>query len=160
MIGLPGAGKTTVGRLLADELDWKLFDCDAAFEAEAGAAIADWVAEHGWSAFREREGEILVAVLALDRCVISTGGGAVEDKKNRDALAVSATVVWLDAPPEVLAARVDTAKDRPLLAQLPGPRLAELARWRNPLYAALADIRVDATVPASEVAARIVGSLR
>lgn len=161
LIGLPGAGKTTVGRLLADELDWAFYDCDAVFEAEAGARIADWVAENGWAAFRKRERVLLAAALERTKIVIATGGGAVEDEKSRAALAASATVVWLDAPPAVLADRVGSAHGRPLLAGDPGGPLAELAERRLPLYGALADVRIDVagSDPAQLVAACIMREL-
>lgn len=144
LIGLPGAGKTTVGRLLAEAFGWGFYDCDAAFESEAGARIADWVAANGWAAFRERERALLTCALARKKIVIATGGGAVEDEESRAALAAFATVVWLDAPPAVLTDRVGSAHGRPLLAGNPGGRLAELAERRLPLYGALADVRIDA----------------
>ncbi len=145
MIGLPGSGKTTVGKLLADELSWAFFDCDAVFEAQAGADITGWVAEYGWAAFRARESALLASALAGDGVVIATGGGVVEDAKNRAMLAASATVVWLDAPLDVLVERVGAAEDRPLIAGAPRERLRELAERRNPLYAELADLRLDAS---------------
>ncbi len=142
LIGLPGAGKTTVGRLLAEELGWMFSDCDAAFETETGGRIADWVATNGWLAFRAREHELLASALGRTKIVIASGGGAVEEVGNRTALAV-ATVVWLDAPPAVLAERLGAASDRPLLADAPAARIAELSDRRKSLYAALADVRTD-----------------
>lgn len=143
LIGLPGAGKTTAGRLLAVALGWAFYDCDNAFETEVGEDIAAWVAANGWAAFRERERVLLAAALGRERLVIATGGGAVEDEANRTVLAASATLVWLDAPPRVLAGRLGTAADRPLLAGDPSRRLAELAERRRPLYGALANVRID-----------------
>lgn len=160
LVGLPGAGKSTVGQLLADRLGWKYFDCDAEMQTRAGASIADWVAARGWDAFRRHEREILADALSGECCLIATGGGVVEDENNRVALAAASTVVWLDAPPGVLLARLGNAEDRPLLAGDPLTRLTELAERRNPFYAELADIRVDASGPTEQVLATIMQSLR
>jgi shikimate kinase len=161
LVGLPGSGKTTVGRLLAKELGWTFFDCDSAFEAKAGASISDWVAEHGWPAFRARESMILAAALKRDKVVIATGGGVVEDEKNRAALAARATIVWLDAPLEVSQARLASSHERPLLADDPAARLAELAARRNPLYRQIADLTINVADRSPQtIAQRVVNLFR
>lgn len=156
LIGLPGSGKTTVGRLLADRLYWAFFDCDTAFEAESGVIIAEWVFRHGWPAFRKRESAILATALDHDEVVIATGGGVPEEEKNRAALAASATVVWLDAPLDVLFARLGDAVGRPLLEGAPRARLEELAARRNPHYAELADLRIEVADSNPEQSATVI----
>jgi shikimate kinase len=158
LIGLPSTGKTTVGDWLADEFGWMFFDCDSAFESETGTSIVDWTAEHGWPAFRQHESEILERALKRERVVVSSGGGCVESQRNRTALA-TATVVWLDAPLDVLLSRLGAAADRPLLAGDPRARLGELAARRKPLYAELADICVEASGTAEEVVGAIMEAL-
>ncbi|MDN5863703.1 MAG: shikimate kinase [Gammaproteobacteria bacterium] len=144
LVGLPGSGKTTVGRLLAHRLGFGFCDCDARFETDTGWTIGAWVAENGWPAFRARESDLLLAVLKRDQCVIATGGGVVEYEKNRSALAGRSRVVWLDAPIAVLQSRLSSAPARPLLGGKPNRLLADLARQREPLYREIADFVVAA----------------
>lgn len=160
LVGLPGCGKSTVGRVLARQIGRDLFDCDAVFEAETGKSIAGWITEHGWPAFRERERELLAAGLKLDNLVVATGGGAVEDAENRAALAGTWAVVWLDVRFEILAERLQAAHVRPLLGGEPRRRLEELARRRDSLYREVADFvvcgdRLDAKRVAVRIAERL-----
>lgn len=157
---MPGCGKSTVGRLLAAQLGRVFVDCDAAFEVEVGQSIAEWVAEQGWSALRERESKLLGEALSRNDCVIATGGGVVEDEQNRSALAEHSMVVWLDAPLDALVARLGEAADRPLLVAAPRERLESFAERRNPLYGALADLRIDVgDLDPAHVADKIVHTL-
>lgn len=157
VVGLPGAGKSSVGRVLAQMLARDFVDSDAVVEDEMGMSIDAFVRRAGWAAFRARERRVLARALGRAGAVIATGGGAVEAAAVRQRLAQAATVVWLQAPPAVLAARL-AADDcvRPLLGDDPAARLGELARRRGPLYAQVADIAIDATRgDASAVAARV-----
>jgi shikimate kinase len=148
LVGMRGAGKTTLGRALAEELGSWFVDADERFEARHGS-IAAFVRARGWSAFRDAERAVLSECLQAG-VVIATGGGCVEDEGSRRLLAERTFVVWLDAPADVLAARV-ASSDRPSLT---GASLADevpdvLARRRG-AYRSLADRRVDATLPLGE----------
>lgn len=142
LVGLPGAGKSTVGELAAGKLGWTFHDCDAVFEAQWRTSISDWVNAHGWPAFREHEHAILAAAFGRGNCVIATGGGAVEKPENRSLLREHGFVVWLDASLEVLRSRLADSHERPLLAAESARRFVELAERRAPLYRDVADVRI------------------
>lgn len=155
LVGLMGAGKSTVGRRLAAKLDLPFVDADAEIEAAAGMSIADIFERFGEPYFRDGERRVIARLMDGTARVIATGGGAFVDDRTRQAILSSALAVWLDAKPAVLADRVMRRDTRPLLrGRDPLEVLEELARVRNPLYA-LAPIRVfshraphDATVNA------------
>lgn len=162
IVGLPGAGKSSVGRVLAQRLARDFVDTDAAVESEAGMPLAAWVRQVGWPAFRECERRVLEYALERPGTIIATGGGAVESLPVRNRLRRSATVIWLQAPVETLLTRL--AADpvvRPLLTDDPAPCLAALLRTRESLYAQVADLTVDTVgTDVAAVAARIVQALR
>jgi shikimate kinase len=144
LVGLMGAGKTSVGRRLAKKLGLRHVDLDHAVERAAGCTIPEIFAAHGEAAFRDREHELLVELLAGDRpLVLSTGGGAVLRDDNRVAMRARATVVWLRARPETLLARVGDGAGRPLLAGDPLGNLTRLASERSAAYEAAAHVIVD-----------------
>jgi 3-dehydroquinate synthase len=153
LIGLSGSGKTTVGKLLAQNLGWRYIDTDQLVETQAQQPITTIVAEAGESAFRRLESQALVEALAEQHVVIATGGGIVEDPVNRERLAAGAFTVWLHAPTAALVARLADTTDRPLLADGPETRLNQMAARRTPLYAALADwiIATDGLAPGQVV---------
>lgn len=158
-----GAGKSTVGRLVARSLGWSFRDVDDEVERVAGTSVAEVFAGRGEPAFRALEAEALARCLDDDTdAVVSVGGGAVLSPANRARLASGGTVVWLRAAPATLAARVGDGDGRPLLAGGPDEaarRLAELAGERAPLYAEVADavLDVDGCAP-EEVAAQVVAA--
>jgi shikimate kinase len=147
LIGLMGAGKTTVGARCAERLGRDLVDTDALVEAVTGLTVAEIFAHHGEASFRAMERTAVAdAVASPAELVISCGGGVATDVENRAALRRGCVVVWLDGPSDVLAARVAGDTGRPLLAS--GDRVAtldRLARSRGDAYAACADARVDTT---------------
>lgn len=157
MVGLSGAGKSTVARLLAAHLGWPLADTDALAAARARRPVAAIFAEQGETAFRDLEAEVLAAALASPPVVVATGGGVVVRPSNRDLLRRQAFVVWLDAPDADLLARLRTdAEERPLLVGDAAARLAALRTARTPLYAAVAHLRLEtAYLTPEEVAQRI-----
>jgi shikimate kinase len=158
LAGFMGSGKSTVGLLLAEELGWDFVDLDTIIEQQEGMPIARIFADRGEPAFRQLEHDALrEQTRAAERGkprVVAVGGGAYAQERNRTLLEPMGTVVWLDAPIDVLLARIAHETHRPL-AQDP-VKFAELYEARRDSYA-LADFRVDATGKASAVAARILG---
>lgn len=160
LVGLRGAGKSTVGAALARATGRPFLDLDRAIEDRAGRTLRALFAEDGEAAFRALEQEALGEALRLiPRLVLATGGGVVLAADNR-ALLRDHAVIYLHAPPELLAARVSadprSAEDRPPLT--PGGPLAEahaLYAARDPLYREVSTCVIDATPPVSEVVAAI-----
>ena len=158
LVGLMGAGKSTVGALLADGLGRPFVDTDDVIEATAGRTVAELFADGGEEAFRDLERAAVADVCASpDPLVIACGGGAVLDADNRRVLARSGVVVWLRAAPAHLAARVGDDDARPLLATGSAvDTLERLAQVRAAAYEAVADAVVDTDELApDEVAERV-----
>lgn len=144
LVGLMGAGKTSVGRLLARRLGKRFIDCDHEIEARTGVRIAVIFEIEGEEGFRAREVQVLDALTALPDVVLATGGGAVLRPENRAALASRGFVVYLRAQPRDLWQRTRHDKGRPLLnTDDPLGRLQELYSLRDPLYREVADLVVD-----------------
>ncbi len=145
LVGLPGAGKSTLGRQLARRLGKRFVDCDHELEAHTGVAIPTIFEMEGEAAFREREAQTLEHLALLENVVLSTGGGVVLRPDNRERLKANGTVLYLHVDPEVLFERVRHARHRPLLAVGdPRARLDELYAQRDALYREVADHVVDA----------------
>src|SRR5690349_19455038 len=144
LIGMMGAGKTTVGRLLARRLRLRFLDSDHEIERRCGVKVPTIFDIEGESGFRLRESQTLAELTALDGIVLATGGGAVLAEENRRCLAARGTVIYLSARPEDLFERVRQDRNRPLLAT-PDPlkRLRELHAVRDPLYRSIADLVFD-----------------
>ncbi len=166
LVGLMGAGKTTVGRRAAKALHRPFVDCDEAFVARTGRTVAEVFATDGETGFRTVEAELVAELLAVpEPMVVATGGGAVLDPRTRAALTAPGgpLVVWLRADPAFLAGRAKDRAHRPLLAGADaGEVLARLAVERDPLYAEVADEVLDVasfhewgTQPKKAMAARI-----
>jgi shikimate kinase len=144
MVGMMGAGKTTVGRLVADRLGYLYLDSDTEVAAATGRTVPENFAAEGEGAFRAAESAALRDALSgTAPVVVSVAGGAVLDPANRELLRNSGTVVWLRATPATLAARVGDGAGRPLLDGDPSSVLARLDGERRPLYAEVADVVVD-----------------
>jgi shikimate kinase len=144
LVGMMGAGKTTVGRLLARRLRLRFIDSDREIEGRCGVKIPVIFEIEGEGGFRAREALAIEALTALEGVVLATGGGAVIAEQNRRCLAARGTVVYLSAKPEDLYERVRHDRNRPLLAT-PDPlaRLRELHAERDALYRSVADFVVD-----------------
>ncbi|MEM9754440.1 MAG: shikimate kinase, partial [Pseudomonadota bacterium] len=127
LVGMPGAGKSAVGRALAAELGVDLRDSDTAIVERARLAIDEIFAKHGEAFFREKEAQVIQSLLVGPPCVLSTGGGAWLNPETRAALAGAAAVVWLKADLELLWSRVRHRDTRPLLRTVdPKATLSEL----------------------------------
>lgn len=142
LVGPMGAGKTTIGKLLAQQLGYAFFDSDQEIERQTGAKIA-WIFEkEGEAGFRQRESRALNTLTSQRRAVLATGGGAVTIPQNHDYLR-RGTVIYLRAPVEVQYERTCRDRNRPLLqTENPKQRLTELFAVRDPMYQQLADITV------------------
>jgi shikimate kinase len=147
LIGLMGAGKTTVGRRCAARLGREFVDTDDVVTLNAAMAIEDIFRTGGEVHFRELERVAVADVCASPApLVISCGGGAVLEPENRRVLRASGVVVWLRAPVAVLAARVGDGPSRPLLAGDPAAALGRLEKLREPMYESAAHCIVDTEV--------------
>jgi shikimate kinase len=143
LVGLPGAGKTSVGRRLAKELDRPFADADEQLELTAGHTIPRIFRERGEEAFRQMETEVLADLVGRPLpIVIAAGGGTVIHERNRVLLRRHAVVVWLRASAEFLVGRTDPTH-RPLLAEDPLAAYGRLETERTGLYAEVADEVVD-----------------
>jgi shikimate kinase len=158
LVGLPGAGKTTVGRRLATRLRLPFQDSDALIEAETGLAVPDLFARAGEAQFRALERGVIARLAEGPPCVLATGGGAFLDPGSRDLLLARCIVVWLDGDAGAFAER---AGPRPLLdAANPAGSLRRLAAARNPIYAE-AHCRIDCgTLRPGQVVDLILAALR
>lgn len=143
LVGLMGAGKSSVGRRLATTLGVPFLDSDTEIERAAGMEIREIFARYGEPEFRSAERRVIGRLLDSGPAVIATGGGAFMNADTRAAVASRATSVWLDASLDVLWDRVRDKPTRPLLQQEnPKAVLAALLAARRPVYA-LADARVE-----------------
>ncbi|HVT41728.1 MAG TPA: shikimate kinase [Acidimicrobiales bacterium] len=144
LVGMMGAGKTTVGSLLAQRLGWPYRDSDADVEADTGLTVPEIFARDGEAAFRTAEARVLAEACAdPSPSVVSVAGGAVLNPDTRRRISECGTVVWLRARPETLAARVGDGAGRPLLDDDPAAALLSLNEVRAPLYAEIADVVID-----------------
>lgn len=141
LVGPMGAGKTTIGRLLAKQLKREFVDCDWYIEEQTGATIS-WIFEkEGELGFRDRETKAIDELTQRPQLILATGGGAVMRPENREYLKSRGMVIYLNASVDVQMERTAKDKSRPLLQQ-PNPRkiLENLYRIRHPLYQEVADI--------------------
>lgn len=143
LVGLMGAGKTSVGRLLAKRLDLEFIDADDEIEQAAQCSIDQIFESHGEAEFRDGERRVIARLLTGPTHVLATGGGAFMRKETRDAIRGWGISVWLRADLDLLLRRVSRRKNRPLLRnENPRQTLEKLMEERYPVYAE-ADIVVD-----------------
>jgi shikimate kinase len=166
LIGYRGSGKTTVAAVLAERLGWLWIDADAELERRAGKTIKQIFAEQSEKAFRELESLVLADLVKLDHHIMALGGGVVLREENRRLLAGHGKIVWLQASPEVLMARISTdattAERRPNLTGQGGlAEIRTLLAERTPIYASCADLTVSAeNKSAAEIARQITDELQ
>jgi shikimate kinase len=160
LIGMMGSGKTTVGRLLATELDYRFFDTDELIESVAHQSINEIFATEGEDGFRKLETKVLAELSAYTRLAIATGGGIVEQQKNWSYLQYG-LVVWLHVPVEVLIRRLAEDTTRPLLKDTdPAGKLQMLFNQRQSLYAqADLTITVSGDETPEQIAARVMEAI-
>ncbi|MDQ2825169.1 MAG: shikimate kinase [Verrucomicrobiota bacterium] len=146
LIGMMGAGKTSVGRCLQRRTDLDRFDTDEIIASKFGLLIPEIFATHGEERFRDAETETLRELVVREAVIVVTGGGIVLREENVDLLKQMGTVVWLEAKEKTLFERASRRGNRPLL-QTENPRatLSDILRARTPLYTKAADLRVDTT---------------
>jgi shikimate kinase len=156
LVGLMGAGKSTVARIVGSETGRRVVDSDDSVEASTGQTVRELWEAGGEASYRTLESAaVLDAVRAGDPVVVAAPGGAVLDPAVREALR-DAFVVWLRADPAVLATRVRPGDHRPLLGEHPAQVLAKMAADRSGLYGQVADAVVDVDRLDSAEAARLV----
>lgn len=150
LVGMPGGGKSTVGRQMARRLRADFIDCDAVIEKRLGQSIRSFFEERGEAAFRDVETEVLASLVAEGSAtrVLATGGGIVLREPNRELLRQHAIVVYLHSSPEELFKRLRHDTVRPLL-QVKDPlgKLRELYQQRHPLYQDVAHFTVETGRP-------------
>jgi len=144
LVGMPGGGKSTIGRQLAKRLSWQFADTDALVEKRVGLPVRAIFEIRGEFFFREIEASVIDEITMGRNTVIATGGGAVLAEKNRQLFRSHCHVVYLRSSPEELYRRLQNDNQRPLLqVAQPLERLQELFVERDPLYRELADSMVD-----------------
>ncbi len=144
LVGMMGAGKTTVGRLLAKKLHLEFIDSDHEIEHRTGVRIPVIFEIEGEAGFREREHETIVDLVKRPNIVLATGGGAVLREDNRTALRAHGTVIYLCASIDAILERTKHDKSRPLLqTENPRAKLMALLEQRDALYRDVADIVID-----------------
>jgi shikimate kinase len=158
LVGMPGAGKSVVGRELAARLGVPFIDLDSEIERTTGRRVSDIFQEEGESVFRGLEADALVKAGTQDPSVVACGGGVVLEPANRITLRATGVAVYLDVPLDQLHARVPPASDRPLIRR--EGDIERLLEEREPLYREFAAHVVEGSGTPAEVAAAIEEELR
>ena len=155
LIGSMGAGKSTIARRLATSLDKEFVDADRELEQRTGVEIPLIFELEGEEGFRRRESEMLERLVVRTGIVLATGGGVVLSAHNRALLSAHGFVIYLDAPVDLLVARVARDRHRPLM-QTPDPEatMRDLVRMRDPLYRESADMVVRSSHRSSRFVVR------
>lgn len=135
LVGMMGAGKSSIGRKLAQRLNLPFVDADSEIESAAGMSISEIFAKHGESYFRAGEARVIARLLDGGPQVLATGGGAFMHPQSREAIRAKGISIWLKADFDVLMKRIRRRNDRPMLkTDDPGETLRRLMRERDPVY--------------------------
>lgn len=149
LTGFRATGKSTIGLLVANQLEYQFLDTDQVLSQQFGTTIAQIVARHGWPFFRHAEAQLIGELSSASGVVIATGGGAIEHQIQWQLLRRGSFVVWLDADAPTISQRIaadsTSTTQRPALISEASPEeeITQLLRKRNPLYALGSDIRLD-----------------
>jgi shikimate kinase len=144
LVGLMGSGKTTIGRALARRMGRRFFDSDHEIEHRTGVRIPVIFEHEGEAGFRKREAQTISELTQDVAIVLATGGGAILNPENREAMRSTGWVVYLDVPIHILLERTRHDSNRPLLQVAdPKERLTALRTQRDPLYREIADLVID-----------------
>ncbi|MDX7990151.1 shikimate kinase AroL [Xenorhabdus sp. Reich] len=158
IVGARGAGKTTIGKLLAEALSYQFVDTDESIQTSSGMTIADLVEQHGWEYFRKLESQILKTV-SQNECLISTGGGMVLSQENRHYMQQHGIVIYLQAPAAVLIKRLSLNPENSQRPSLTGKSIIEeiegILADREPLYCECADFIVDASLATEDIVSSV-----
>ena len=147
-VGLPGSGKSTIGRLLAKRLNVRFFDSDAVIERRISCSIREFFEREGEQVFRDLEQDVINELTQNNGCILSTGGGVVVRQANRDMLHQRCQVIYLHSSPEEIFRRLRHDQSRPLLQV--ADRLAHLKKLyelRDPIYREAAHFVVETGRP-------------
>ncbi|MBW1952443.1 MAG: shikimate kinase [Deltaproteobacteria bacterium] len=166
LIGYRASGKTTVGQQVAQSLKRVFVDLDQVLEQEAGETIAELVAREGWPEFRRREKALVARYAEQSGLVMATGGGVVTDAENIARLKKNGLIIWLDAEPKIIQARL--AQDQAEVASRPALtggqtiyEVEEVLATRQPLYQAAADVIISTSqLSIDQVADQIIEAVR
>jgi len=166
LIGYRCSGKTTVGRSVAEAINWPFIDADALLVRECGRHIKDIVDAEGWEAFRRMERSILQLICKKSRQIVATGGGVVLDKVNIRAMKSSGLLIWLKATAETIRQRMlpdkNTGKFRPALSDRGLiEEIEDMLLKRNPCYENTSDISIPTDHrPVDEIAGIIIQRIK
>jgi shikimate kinase len=159
LVGMPGSGKSAVGRRLAAQLDIPFVDADEEIEHAAGKPIMDIFKDHGEAHFRDGERKVIARLLSAGPQVLATGGGAFMVDETRDSIRRAGISVWLKAELPLLLRRVSRRNTRPLLEHDPEGTMRKLMEARYPVYAT-ADIAVESRdLPHDAIVTEIIDAL-
>ena len=148
LVGMMGAGKTSIGRLLSKRSRRRFYDSDHVIEERTGVTIPTIFDLEGEQSFRDREEAVIAELACLSNIVLATGGGAVLRENNRQVLCSSGIIVYLRGSVEDLWRRTRKDKNRPLLlTDNPRQKLAEIYSVRDPIYSSVADIIIETGNP-------------
>lgn len=155
LIGYRAVGKTTIGKMLAEQLSYTFIDTDQQICEQRGASISQIVERHGWPVFRQHERDTLQRITQMSKVVVSTGGGAIAHKDLFAEIKSYATVIWLFADVDTIVSRMTidetTGQKRPPLTSGPtDAEVRETLEQREPLYRAAADFSIDSSKETAE----------
>ena len=160
LVGMMGAGKSSIGRKLAQRLNLPFVDADAEIERAAGMSISDIFAKHGEPYFRAGEARVIARLLESGPQVLATGGGAFMHPQTREAIRTKGISIWLKAEYDVLMKRIKRRGDRPMLkTEDPGETLRRLMQERDPVYAEADVIVHSRDVPHEIIIAEIISAV-